>query len=145
MFKQIYLVIVLIIGGSIPAAAQDHNSDVLSSISYPAQVAFLLCAMVFAAYYARAAFDKPPIELGDGPTPPRYMTQPGQYRLAWIAYIVICLAFYDLGTYFFNDLLPLANFVAPAGLVKLIGSASTNGLPSFPLTVVLAARFSLYC
>jgi hypothetical protein len=105
----------------------------------PAQIAFLLCAMAIAAYYARAAFDTPLIELGDGPTLPRYMTQPRQYRLGVIAYIVICLAFYDLGTYFFRDLLPLANFVAPAWLQKVIESAAANGMLSFPLTVVLAA------
>ena len=139
MFRRMYLTPLIIVGFSVPAVAEEHGPDASVFILNPAQIAFLLCAMVFAAYYARAEFDKPPIELGDGPTPPRFMTQPGQYRLALIAYIVICLAFYDLGTYFFNDLLPLANVVAPAGLVKLIGSVSSNGLPSFPLTVVLAA------
>ena len=56
-----------------------------------------------------------------------------------IAYVVICLAFYDLGTYFFRDLLPLADFVAPSWLQKLIDTVVANGLLSFPLTVVLAA------
>jgi len=139
MIRRIYLTIILIYISIIPAAAQDHNSNALPSILDPTQIAFLLCAMVIAAYYARAAFDAPPIELGDSRTPPRYMTQPPQYRLAVIAYIVICLAFYDLGTYFFKDLLPLANFVAPAWLETLIQKTTANGLLTFPLTVVLAA------
>ena len=100
----------------------------------------MIGAMAIAAYLAYEAFDTPSIKLGDDdPTPPRYMTQPRQYRLAAIAYIVICLAFYDLGTYFFKDLLPLADFVAPSWLQKMIDSLAANGLLSFPLTVVLAA------
>jgi hypothetical protein len=139
MIKRIYSTFILIYISIIPAAAQDKNSDILPSILYPAQIAFLLCAMIIAAYYARAAFDAPPIELGDGPTLPWYMTQPRQYRIAVIAYIVICLAFYDLGAYFFRDLLPLADFVAPAWLETLIQKVAAKGLLSFPLTVVLAA------
>ncbi len=139
MFKRVYLTAILTIGSIIPALAADYGSGALPFMVYPAQIAFLLCAMAIAAYYAREAFDTPPIKLGDGPTIPRYMTQPRQYRLAVIAYIVICLAFYDLGTYFFKDLLPLANFVAPPWLEKLIENAAAHDLLTFPITVVLAA------
>jgi hypothetical protein len=139
MFKRVYLTAILTIGSIIPALAGDYGSGALASMIDPGQIALLLCAMAIAAYYAREAFDTPPIKLGDGPTLPRYMTQPRQYRLAVIAYIVICLAFYDLGTYFFKDLLPLANFVVPAGLETIISKAAANGLLTFPVTVVLAA------
>ena len=139
MFRRIYLTTTIFAASAVPAAAEDVGPGPLASMLYPAQIAFLLGAMAIAAYYARAAFDTPPIKFGDGPTPPRYMTQPRQYRLGVIAYVVICLAFYDLGTYFFRDLLPLAGFVAPSWLEKLIDTVVANGLLSFPLTVVLAA------
>jgi hypothetical protein len=139
IFRRICLTLLVIGASSAPAVADDSDSRAFASILFPAQVALLIGAMAIAAYFAYSAFDTPTIKLGDGPTPPRYMTQPRQYRLAVIAYIVICVAFYDLGAYFFKDLLPLADFVAPSWLQKMIDSLAANGLLSFPLTVVLAA------
>jgi hypothetical protein len=63
--------------------------------------------MAFAGYWAYEGFDTPPIKLGDGPTLPRYMTQPSQYRLGVIAYVGVCLLVYALIAYFHKPLLPL--------------------------------------
>ena len=139
MFRLLCSTLIIIDALIVPARAEDVGFTTLNSMLYPAQAAFLLFAMGIAAYFAYTAFNSPAIKLGDGPTLPRYMTQPRQYRMAMIAYVIMCLVFYDLGTYFFKDLLPLADFIAPAPLETLIHGAITNGALSFPLTVVFAA------
>jgi hypothetical protein len=48
---------------------------------YMAQNAILILGMAFVGYWAYEAFDTPPITLGDGPTLPRYMTQPTPHSI----------------------------------------------------------------
>lgn len=139
MFRPIYFAPFIVQALTTPALAQDAGAGLLPTILFPAQAAFLIFAMAIAGYLAYAAFDTPPIPLGDGPTLPRYMTQPNQYRLAVIAYVAISLVFYDLGAYFFRELTPVIALFAPDWMMQAFNSASANGTLSFPLTVVFAA------
>ena len=81
---------------------------------YMAQCVLLILGMAFAGYWAYEAFDRPPIKLGDGPTLPRYMTQPTQYRLGVIAYVGVCLLVYALIAYFHQDLVPIVGALNPS-------------------------------
>lgn len=139
MLRRMYFAPIIVLTSVTPALAQDLSTGPLSGMLFPAQAAFLIFAMAVAGYLAYAAFDTPPIRLGDGPTLPRYMTQPNQYRMAVIAYVAICLVFYDLGAYFFLELTPVIGLFAPDWMMQLFNSVPANGMLSFPLTVVLAA------
>jgi len=94
--------------------------------------------MVFAGYWAYQAFNTPPIKLGDGPTLPRYMTQPNQFRLGVIAYVGVCLLVYTLIAYFHKELLPLVGAVAPE-LHKSLKDSMIDGSLSYPLVVIFSA------
>ena len=123
---------------SLPAAAQNVGASQTDAFLYTAQAALLLLGMAFAGYWAYEAFDSPPIKLGDGPTLPRYMTQPAQYRLGVIAYVGACLMVYTLIAYFHRDLLPLVGAVMPE-LYKTIEQSMTDGSLTYPLVVIFSA------
>src|SRR5712691_4679330 len=123
---------------SFPAAAQNVGASQSDAFLYMAQAALLLLGMAFAGYWAYEAFDTPPIKLGDGPTLPRYMTQPAQYRLGVIAYVGACLLVYALIAYFHRDLLPLVGAVMPE-LYQTIQRSMTNGSLTYPLVVIFSA------
>jgi arginine/lysine/histidine transporter system substrate-binding protein len=96
--------------------------------------------MVFAGYVAYQAFDAPPIKLGDGPTLPRYMTQPNQYRLGVVTFVSTCLLIYSLIAYFHQELLPIVGAINPE-LQRFIEKCMTNGSLSYPLVVIFSAAF----
>jgi hypothetical protein len=99
---------------SLPAAAQEVSAIQSDPLLYSAQAILLLLGMAFTGYWAYEAFDAPSVNLGgDGPTLPRYMTQPSQYRLGVIAFVSMCLLVYVLIAYFHKELLPLVGAVAP--------------------------------
>ena len=123
---------------SLPAAAQNVGASQTDAFLYTAQAALLLLGMAFAGYWAYEGFDTPPIKLGDGPTLPRYMTQPAQYRLGVIAYVGACLLIYALIAYFHRDLLPLVGAVMPE-LYKTIEQSMTDGSLTYPLVVIFSA------
>jgi hypothetical protein len=105
---------------------------------YTAQYVLLILGMAFAGYWACEAFDTPPIKLGDGPTLPRYMTQPSQYRLGVIAFVGTCLLVYALIAYFNQDLLPIVGAVDP-GLRQTIENSMKDGSLPYPLVVIFSA------
>jgi hypothetical protein len=105
---------------------------------YTAQYVLLILGMAFAGYWAYEAFDTPPIKLGDGPTLPRYMTQPSQYRLGVIAFVGTCLLVYALIAYFHQDLLPIVGAVDP-GLQHTIENSMKDGSLPYPLVVIFSA------
>ena len=129
----------LVTGGfSLPAVAQNASTGQPDAFLYTAQAALLLLGMAFAGYWAYAAFDTPPIKLGDGPTLPRYMTQPAQYRLGVLVYVGACLMVYALIAYFHRDLLPLVGALMPE-LYQTIQRSMTNGSLTYPLVVIFSA------
>ena len=138
MFHRISLT--LLVGAALcfPAAAQELNANHPDTLLYTAQTALLILGMAFVGYWAYEAFDAPPIKLGDGPTLPRYMTQPSQYRLGVIAYVGVCLLFYALIAYFHKPLLPLVRVVAPE-LYQTIDKSMSDGSLPYPLVVIFSA------
>ena len=138
MLQRISLMLLMSCVLIIPAAAQDAGATHPDAFLYTAQAALLILGMAFAAYWAYEAFDAPPIKLGDGPTLPRYMTQPSQYRLGVIAYIAVCLLVYALIAYFHKDLLPLVGALAP-DLYKIIVKSMNDGSLTYPLVVIFSA------
>ncbi len=116
MLQRFALMLLMTSGFSLPAAAQNASTGQPDAFLYRAQAVLLLLGMAFAGYWAFEAFDTPPIKLGDGPTLPRYMTQPAQYRLGVIVYVGACLIVYTLIAYFHRDLLPLVGAVSRGDL-----------------------------
>jgi hypothetical protein len=138
MFQRISLM--LLVSGVLcfPAAAQGASATHPDAFLYTAQAVLLILGMAFAGYWAYEAFDTPPIKLGDGPTLPRYMTQPSHYRLGVIAYVAVCLLVYALIAYFHKDLLPLVGALAP-DLHKIIEKSMNDGSLTYPLVVIFSA------
>src|SRR3954452_19339558 len=137
MFRR--LSVTLLVSGtfSLPAVAQDHPSQP-DPFLYTAQIILLILGMAFAGCWAYQSFNTQPIKLGDGPTLPRYMTQPIQFRFGVIAYVGVCLLVYSLIAYFHKELLPLVDAVAPE-LHKTIKHSMTDGSLSYPLVVIFSA------
>jgi hypothetical protein len=138
MFRRITLTMFVGIVLSVPAAAQQLGAAHPDTFLYTAQAVLLFLGMAFAGYWAYEAFDTPPIKLDDGPTLPRYMTQPSQYRLGVIAYVGVCLLVYALIAYFHKPLLPLVHVVAPELYQTIENSMSDGSLP-YPLVVIFSA------
>jgi hypothetical protein len=138
MFQRISLMVLVGGGLSFPASAQEVSANHPDPFLYTAQAVLLILGMAFAGYWAYEAFDRPPIKLGDGPTLPRYMTQPTQYRLGVIAYVGVCLLVYALIAYFHKDLLPLVAVVTPE-LHQTIEKSMTDGSLAYPLVVIFSA------
>ncbi len=121
-----------------PAAAADSVADMSASAYNGLCVLLVAIAVVMAAYYAHNAFETPIATPDDGPAPPRYMTQPRQYRMGMFAYVGLCLIGYVLIVGFYKDLAPFLAPVAPPPLKPYI-QAYVQGSPmSFPVVVVLA-------
>jgi hypothetical protein len=138
MFQRIPLAVLLSLAFSLPAAAQEAGAYPPDPVLHTAQAALLVLGMAFAAYWAYEAFNAPPFKLGDGPALPRYMTQPGQYRLGAIAFVAMCLVVYSLIAYFHQDLLPLVGIIAP-DLYAAIEKSTKDGSLAYPLVVIFAA------
>ena len=138
MLQRLGLMLLVTGGFSLPAVAQNASTGQPDAFLYTAQAALLLLGMAFAGYWAYAAFDTPPIKLGDGPTLPRYMTQPAQYRLGVLVYVGACLMVYALIAYFHRDLLPLVGALMPE-LYQTIQRSMTNGSLTYPLVVIFSA------
>src|SRR6476660_6585837 len=105
---------------------------------YLAQYVLLTLGVAFAAYWAYQAFDRPPIKLGDGPTLPRYMTQPSQYRLGVIVFVGTCLLVYYLIAYFHQELLPIVGAIFPK-YPRTTEKSMKNGSLPYPLSVIFSA------
>lgn len=105
---------------------------------YLAQDLLLTLGAFFVVFSAYQAFDTPPIKLGDGPTLPRYMTQPSQYRLGVIAFVGTCLLVYALIFYFHRELLPIVGAINPE-LRQVIEKSMNDGSISYPLVVIFSA------
>src|SRR5579871_5967097 len=88
------------------AFAEDSSGQAVDPISWGFGAVLVACALMLAAYYAHVAFEAPIATPDDGPAPPRYMTQPRQYRMGMTAYIGLCLVAYALIVYNYKDLSP---------------------------------------
>lgn len=138
MFHRMALIVSTSAAAMLPAAAQEAGSRPPGSL-LSAQVALLILGVALTGYAAYGAFETSRATLGDDPTPPRYMTQPRQYRLGLLAYVAISLLVYILIVYFHKQLLPLVPIVAPPGLAEIIANAAKNDSISFPLVVIFSA------
>jgi hypothetical protein len=95
-------------------------------------------ALALLIYYAQSAFATP-IPTPDGPVPPRYLTQPRQYRTGIIAYVGICLVAYALIVGYHNELFSLLAWVAPSQIAAAMDTTISESSMSFPVIVVLGA------
>jgi hypothetical protein len=138
MLRRISLVILLSGASSLPAAPQESDALHGDPVLYTAQAVLLMLGMAFTGYWAYEAFNAPPIRLGDGPTLPRYMTQPNQYRIGAFAFVAMCLLVYALIAYFHKEFLPLVGIIAPE-LYQTIETSMTDGSLAYPLVVIFAA------
>lgn len=102
-----------------------------------AQYILLTLGLAFAGYLAYQAFDTPPVQLGDDPALPRYMTQPNKYRLGVMTFVGTCLVVYILIFYFHKELLPIAGALNPA-LQHAIETWMKDGSFSYPLGIVVS-------
>jgi hypothetical protein len=138
MFKSLSLSVPVSLAFSVSAIAEQTGTTVADPLLYPPVTVLLILGMALVGYWAYEAFNTPPIPLGDGPTPPRYMTQPSQYRTAVIVFVAVCLIFYSLIAYFHREILPLVGYISPP-LYKFVQSLTTDGTLSAPLVVIFSA------
>ena len=138
MFRRLSVMLLVSVVFAFPAVAQALDPVHPDTFLYTVQTVLLILGMAFAGYWAYEAFDAPPIKLGDGPTLPRYMTQPSQYRLGVIAYVGVCLLVYALIAYFHKPLLPLVRVLAPE-LYQAIDKSMSDGSLPYPLVVIFSA------
>lgn len=121
----------------LPAAAQNIAPNDGAYYYYALRILLVTIAIVLAAHYSRGAFEAPITTLEDGPAPPRYMTQPHQYRMGMIAYIGLCLAVYALILGYYRDLAPFFELAAPPEFRELIDAGIKQSAMSFPVVVIL--------
>ena len=138
MFRRLSVMLLVSVVFAFPAVAQALDPVHPDTFLYTAQTVLLFLGMAFAGYWAYEEFDAPPIKLGDGPTLPRYMTQPSQFRLGVIAYVGVCLLVYALIAYFHKPLLPLVRVLAPE-LYQAIDKSMSDGSLPYPLVVIFSA------
>jgi hypothetical protein len=136
-FFRVVSAIAIIVSLSIPASAQDALPGDNAYYFYGLRILLVGIALVLAIHYARTAFEAPIGTPEDGPAPPRYMTQPQQYRLGMIAYIGLCLAAYALIVGYYKDLAPFVEIAAPGEVRPIIDTAVRENAMSFPVVVVL--------
>lgn len=119
------------------ARAEQASGDAGVTL-YAAQAALLALGALFTLVWSYRAFNDPPIKLDDGPTLPRYMTQPAQYRAGAIGFSVICLLIYSLITYYHRELFPLIKYIS-GPLYEEIQKSTSDGSLNYPLAVIFAA------
>src|SRR5438874_10985544 len=134
MFRRLSVMLLVSVVFAFPAVAQALDPVHPDTFLYTAQTVLLILGMAFAGYWAYEAFDAPPIKLRDGPTLPRYMTQPTQYRLGVLAYVGVRLLGYALIAYFHKPLLPILRVLAPE-LYDTIDQSMSDGSLPYPLVV----------
>jgi len=122
---------------STPAGAQALAADDTAYYAYGLHYLVAAIGLVFAGYYAHNSFAAPIATPEDGPAPPRYMTQPNQYRMGMTAYIGSCLAAYVLIVVYYKDVAPLLELAAPLQFRQLIDDTIKQSSMSFPAVVVL--------
>ena len=122
---------------STPAGAQALAADDTAYYAYGLHYLVAAIGLVFAGYYAHNSFAAPIATPEDGPAPPRYMTQPNQYRMGMTAYIGSCLAAYVLIVVYYKDVAPLLELAAPPQFRQLIDDTIKQSSMSFPAVVVL--------
>ena len=138
MIRSVLLGLVLAASVVHAAAADPAAAISATPLLYTAQAAVLVLGALFTLVWAYQAFDAPPISFGDGPTLPRYMTQPTQYQLGAIGFSIICLLIYLLIAYFHQDLFPIVKYVSEP-LYQVIQKSTVDGSLSYPATVIFAA------
>lgn len=121
----------------LPAAARNVAPDDGGYYYYALRILLVTIAIVLAAHYAHGAFEAPITTPEDGPAPPRYMTQPHQYRMGMIAYIGLCLAVYALILGYYRDLAPFLELAAPPEFREFIDAEIKQTSTSFPVVVIL--------
>jgi hypothetical protein len=137
LFFRVVSVLPVTASLSVSAYAQDAFAANNSYYFYPLRILLMGIALVLAIYYARSAFDAPIGTLEEGPAPPRYMTQPRQYRKGMIVYIGLCLAAYALIVGYYKDLAPIIEIAAPGEVRPIIDTAIKQNAMTFPIVVVL--------
>ena len=139
-FFRVVSALAIIVSLSLPASAQDALPGDNAYYFYGLRILLVGIALVLAIHYARTAFEAPIGTPEDGPAPPRYMTQPQQYRLGMIAYIGLCLAAYALIVGYYKDLAPFVEIAAPGEVRPIIDTAvKENAKTSLPVVVVSCA------
>ena len=121
----------------LPAAAQNSVPDDGGYYYYALRILLVTIAIVLAAHYAHGAFEAPITTPEDGPAPPRYLTQPHQYRMGMMAYIGLCLAVYALILGYYRDLAPFLEVAAPPEFRDVIDAEIKQTSTSFPVVVIL--------
>jgi hypothetical protein len=122
----------------LPAAAAELAPESHDAVYYGLRVLLITISLIIGAYYAHGAFERPIVTPEDGPAPPRYMTQPRQYRMGMIAYMGLCLVAYALIVGYYKDLAPFLELAAPPEIRPAVDAAINQSALSFPVVVVLA-------
>jgi len=130
----------LLVGALSTAAFAEQLLPVSPDVIQPqAEAALIIITTLITAYFAYAMFNEQSVNLDDGPMLPRYMTQPRQSIAAGITYVTMCIILYELGVYFFNDLLPLEELLPLGGITEAVRKFLEENGPTFTSRVILEA------
>jgi uncharacterized membrane protein YciS (DUF1049 family) len=125
-----------------PAWAQETTALPTDPWSWAHLIATVLGVLV-AIRWAYQAFGRPPVELADAPTFPKYMTSQRQYRLGSLVYVLFAVIFFVLLIYLNKEVIPIVQlFDAP--LSQAIIAAANQSSPPYLLIVAAMGMVYLY-
>jgi hypothetical protein len=141
MFYLFFRTVLLFAIGALlcfPANAQEPATQLPMPVYDGLCGLLLVIGLLVAGYFAHGVFEVAIPTPDYGPAPPRYMTQPRQYRMGMIAYVGLCLIAYMLIVAFYSDLAPFFAPLEPAAVDKLAQTYIKGAQISFPAVVILA-------
>ena len=125
-----------------PALAQETNGFPTDPLSC-AHLAITGLGLLVAVRWAYQAFGRPPVDLADAPTFPKYMTSQRQYRLGSLVYVLFAAIFFILLIYLNKEVLPVVQFF-DAPLSQAIIAEANRSSPPYLLIVAAMGMIYLY-
>jgi len=140
MIISICLVFMVLAAG--PALAQETNAF-LGDPLWWAHAGFTGLAVIAAGRCAYQAFNRPPLQLADVPTFPKYMTSSPQYRLGSCIYVLFATGFFLLLVYLYREVVSVMQaFGAPVPIK--VADAAQNSSASYLLIIAVMGLVYLY-
>lgn len=110
----------------------------VSAMQTVSLAALFVFGLIVTGYWSYQAFTRRQFELEETPTLPRYMTRRPLFLYGMVAFIMLSLCLYGLIVFFFEDLLPLLQYIH-IPTYDLAIAAKGDGSLTLPLIIVVAA------
>ncbi len=100
--------------------------------------ALFVLGLIVTGYWSYQAFTRRQFQIEETPTLPRYMTRRPLFLYGMVAFIVLSLCVYGLIVFFFEELLPLLQYINDPAY-EFVMAAKDDGTLTLPLIIVVAA------